>query len=98
MTRSRESPYLWVTWASRLLAGEAHCEWSRLVQGSRLPLQERQVVDRVVDEIVSLVGAGMLGDDLRSAADDHLIHVAPQQHFPVSISHRHRVVVGPVSD
>jgi CRISPR/Cas system-associated exonuclease Cas4 (RecB family) len=28
MTERRETPYVWVTWISRLLAGEAHCEWA----------------------------------------------------------------------
>ena len=28
MARAREHPYIWATWISRLLAGEAHCEWS----------------------------------------------------------------------
>ena len=28
MSRPRESPYVWVTWLARLLAGEASCEWA----------------------------------------------------------------------
>ena len=28
MLRPRESPYVWVTWLARLLAGEASCEWA----------------------------------------------------------------------
>ena len=28
MALPREHPYIWATWLSRLLAGEAHCEWS----------------------------------------------------------------------
>ena len=28
MPRPRESPYIWATWLSRLLAGEASCEWA----------------------------------------------------------------------
>ena len=28
MTERRETSYVWVTWISRLLAGEAHCEWA----------------------------------------------------------------------
>ena len=28
MTRPRDHPYVWTTWLSRLLAGEAHCEWA----------------------------------------------------------------------
>ena len=28
MVRARDQPYVWTTWLSRLLAGEAHCEWA----------------------------------------------------------------------
>lgn len=28
MSQPREEPYIWVTWLSRLLAGDAHCEWA----------------------------------------------------------------------
>ncbi len=28
MALPREHPYIWSTWLSRLLAGEAHCEWA----------------------------------------------------------------------
>ena len=28
MTEAREQPYIWVTWLTRLLAGESQCEWS----------------------------------------------------------------------
>ncbi len=28
MAQPREGPYIWVTWLSKLLAGEAHCEWA----------------------------------------------------------------------
>ena len=28
MSKRRESPYVWITWVNRLLAGEDYCEWS----------------------------------------------------------------------
>jgi hypothetical protein len=28
LTRARSGAYVWVTWLSRLMAGEAHCEWA----------------------------------------------------------------------
>lgn len=28
MAEKRESPYIWVTWLSRLLSGESNCKWS----------------------------------------------------------------------
>ena len=69
-----------------------------LVQGARLPLQKRQVVDGIEDEVVPLVGAGVSGDDLRPAADDHPVHVASYQNVAVPVGHRRRVVVGAVPD
>ena len=38
----------------------------------------------------------MPGNDLRTAADDHLVHVAFYQNVPMAVGPRHRVVVGPV--
>ncbi len=40
----------------------------------------------------------MSGDDLSPATDDHCIDVALYQYVAVPVGHRHRVVVGPVSD
>jgi hypothetical protein len=28
MAKARDEPYIWVTWLTKLLAGEAHCEWA----------------------------------------------------------------------
>ncbi len=28
MTERRDNPYLWVKWITRLMAGEAHCQWA----------------------------------------------------------------------
>jgi hypothetical protein len=28
MATPRDAPYIWVTWITRLMAGEAHCEWA----------------------------------------------------------------------
>ena len=28
MANPREAPYIWVSWLTKLLAGEAHCEWA----------------------------------------------------------------------
>ena len=40
----------------------------------------------------------MSGDDLGPATDHHLVHVALHQHVPVSVGHRHRVIIGAVPD
>ena len=78
--------------------GRFHPCWGAAWSRARLLLQERQVVDGVVDEVVPLVGTQVAGDDLRSAADDHQVHVAPNDDVPVPVGHRHRVVVGLVPD
>ena len=33
MMRIRESVYIWVTWLSRLLVGDASCEWATWYRG-----------------------------------------------------------------
>ena len=40
----------------------------------------------------------MPGDHLGTTADNHPVHVSPDQHVAVSVGHRHRVVVDPVPD
>ena len=55
-------------------------------------------MNRIVDEVVPFIRPRMPGNDLRPAADDDLIDVAPHQHVPVSMGHRRRIVVGPVPD
>ena len=49
----------------------------RLVQGSRLLLQQRQVVQRVVDHVAADIGAPMAGDDLGGRARSR-----PGRHSP----------------
>ena len=55
-------------------------------------------MERVEDEVISVVGPPMTGDDLRATADHNLVHISANQHVPMSIGHRDRVVVGPVPD
>ncbi len=55
-------------------------------------------MERVEDEVISLIGASMTGDYLRPAADHYLVYIATDQHVPMAVGHRHRVVVGPVPD
>ena len=38
----------------------------------------------------------MPGYHLRPVADHHLAHISSHHHLPVTVSHRHRVVVGPI--
>ena len=55
-------------------------------------------MERVEDEVISVAGPPMTGDDLRATADHNLVHISANQHVPMSIGHWHRVVVGPVPD
>tara|TARA_B100000378_G_scaffold225515_1_gene189408 strand:+ start:433 stop:612 length:180 start_codon:yes stop_codon:yes gene_type:complete len=58
-------------------------------------------VQRVEDEVISLIGPEVTGDDLRPAADHYLVYIATDQHVPMTVlqlKDRHRVVVGPVPD
>jgi DNA repair protein RadC len=48
---------------------------SRLVQGARLLLKQRQVMLRIEDELAATVDAGMAGDLVRAADDHHLVDV-----------------------
>ena len=73
-------------------------KWRRLVQRTGLVLQQRQVVDGIEHEVVSVVGATVTGDHVRTAADDHLVDIPSDQHLSVSVCDRRRVVVGAVSD
>ena len=49
----------------------------------------------VVDEIVSLIGAWVPGDNLGPAADDRLAHVCAHQHVALSVGNWDRAAVGP---
>lgn len=41
MTERRESPYVWVTWVARLLAGEAQCEWAAWFRSHHVRYERR---------------------------------------------------------
>ena len=76
---------------------------SGLVQGTDLALEQRQVMERVEDQILALVGARVAGDDLRAAADHDPIDITADQDLAVAPGFidlggdRHRVVVGSVA-
>jgi len=41
MTERRETPYVWVTWISKLLAGEGHCEWAAWFRAHHTQYEKR---------------------------------------------------------
>ena len=55
-------------------------------------------MDGIEHEVVAFVRAFVLGDHFCPAADDHLVYVALDQHVPVPVGHRDRVIIGAVPD
>jgi hypothetical protein len=72
-------------------------ERSGLVQRTEFLLEQRQVVQRVEDEVLARVRALVPGDDLGPAGDHHLLDIALHQHRAVAVGGRHRVVVALVA-
>ena len=72
-------------------------QWGCLIQCVRFPFQQRQVVQRIEDQLFPLVAAAMTGDLLAAATDDHFPDIAFEQHFAMTIRHRHRVGVRAVA-
>src|SRR5689334_14945878 len=63
-----------------------------LVESANLLFEQRQVMQRVEDEVLALVGARMTGDHLGPAGDHHLVDIAADQYLAVPEGGRHRVV------
>ena len=55
-------------------------------------------MERVEDEVVSIVGPPMAGDDFSATADHNLVYISADQNVPMTVGHRDRIVIGPVSD
>ena len=64
--------------------------WSR---GADLVLDQRQVVQRIEDQVLALIGAPVPDDHLGRAADHHLIDGAADQHLAMTVGYGHGVVV-----
>ena len=56
-----------------------------LVEGADLLLDQGQVMQRVEDQVLAVVGPAVPGDHLGPAADHHLIDVAPDEHLTVAV-------------
>ena len=69
----------------------------RLVQGARLLLQQRQIVQRVVDDVAADIGAPMAGDDLGAERDLDPVDIALHHNLLVGVRRRRRVVHQPVA-
>ena len=64
-----------------------------LVQCVDLPLDQREVMQRVEYEVLPLVRARMTRDDLSAAGDDDLVHIAAHKHLAMTVGCRHGIVV-----
>src|SRR5258708_24479378 len=60
-------------------------QWRRLVESGDLAFEQSQVMQRVEDEVLALVGAQMAGDHLGSTRDHHLVDIAADHHLTVAI-------------
>ena len=69
----------------------------RLVQGARLLLQQRQIMQRVVDDVAADIGAPMAGDDLGAERDLDPVDIALHHNLLVGVRRRRRVVHQPVA-
>src|SRR6266567_660229 len=66
--------------------------WRRLVESADLAFEQSQVMQRVEDKALALIGTRMTGDHRGSTGDHHLMDIAADHHFPVAIGGRYRVV------
>ena len=63
-----------------------------LVESADLVFQQRQVMQRIKNKVLTLVGALMPGNHLGAAGDRHLVDVAADQDLTVAVGGRHRIV------
>ena len=57
----------------------------RLIQRADLLLDQGQIVDRLEDRVLSLIGPGMAGDDLPAATDHHPLDVTAHPDVAMAI-------------
>ena len=67
-------------------------QWRCLIQRIGLLLQQRQIVQRIEDEVLVLVRARMPGDHVGAVTDDHLMHIPADQHLAMAEPRRHRII------
>src|SRR3546814_514985 len=63
-----------------------------LVERADLVFEQRQVVQRIEDQVLSLIGSLVAGDDLGGAADNDPLDIAADKHLTVAIGHRDGIV------
>ena len=78
-------------------SGRSPAPRSRLVERADLALDERQVVQGIEDQILTLIGSFVAGDDLGGAADQDPIHISPDQHLAMAVGHRDGIIISLVA-
>ena len=68
-----------------------------LIERPHFLFEQRQIVQRVEDEVLAFVGAGMAGDHLGGAADEDLMDVTAHQHLAMAVGDRHRIIIAAVA-
>jgi hypothetical protein len=68
-----------------------------LIERIDLALDQRQVMQQIEHEVLALIRPRVPGDDLGSARDYHLVHIAADEHLRVTVGGWYRVVVEPVA-
>ena len=64
-----------------------------LVQSADLLLQQSQVVDRIEDHILLVVGTGVPGNHFSAATDNHLVDIASDPDFLMAVGDGHGIVI-----
>src|SRR3546814_14214420 len=77
-------------------SGRSHCLRGAAWSSADLVFEQRQVVQRIEDQVLTLIGSLVAGDDLGGAADHDPLDIAADQHLAVAIGHRDGIGVDPV--
>ena len=64
-----------------------------LIKRVGLLLDQRQLMQRVIDVILLLPRPRVTGDDLSPAGNHHLMHIAPHQNLLMTVGSRNRIIV-----
>ncbi len=72
-------------------------ERSGLIQRVDLLLDQRQVMNGIEDDVLTLPAPRMTRDDLAAAADYHRVDIAPDPNILMAIGDRYGIVVGLVA-
>lgn len=73
-------------------------ERSGLIQRIDLLLDQRQVMDGIEDNVFPVPAPRITGNDLATAAEHHLIDIAPNPDVLMAVGDRHGIVLGLVAD